>query len=86
MLTLNSLPRVKSRSQKRVGRGAGSGKGGHTVGRGQKGQRTRGKIHPLFEGQKNKKSLIQRLPLLRGKGRLKSRKKHLPYKGGKIAS
>lgn len=50
----------------------GSGRGSHTVGRGQKGQKTRRKIHPLFEGTKTKKSLIQRLPLLRGKGKLKS--------------
>lgn len=71
MLTLNLLPKIKSRRQKRVGRGIGSGKGGHTVGRGQKGQKVRGKIHPLFDGQKNKKSLIQRLPILRGKGKLK---------------
>lgn len=50
----------------------GSGKGSHTVGRGQKGQKSRRKIHPLFEGSKTKKSLIQRLPLWRGKGKLKS--------------
>lgn len=55
-----------------MGRGMGSGRGSHTVGRGQKGQKTRRKIHPLFAGTKTKKSLIQRLPLLRGKGKLKS--------------
>ncbi|OGY08339.1 MAG: hypothetical protein A2782_00750 [Candidatus Blackburnbacteria bacterium RIFCSPHIGHO2_01_FULL_43_15b] len=74
MLTLNSLPKIKSETKKRLGRGYGSGKGGHTSSRGQKGQKARGKIHPLFEGQKNKKSLIQRLPLLRGRGKLKPRK------------
>jgi len=68
------LPSIVSKSKKRVGRGLGSGKGGHTVGRGQKGQKARGKISPLFEGTKVKKSLIKRLPLLRGKGKLKSRK------------
>lgn len=77
MLTLNNLPKIKNRSSKRVGRGIGSGKGGHTVGRGQKGQKTRGKIHPLFEGTKVKKSLIQRLPLMRGKGALKPKSKPL---------
>lgn len=71
MLAINTLPKIKSRARKRLGRGYGSGKGGHTSSRGQKGQKVRGKIHPLFEGQKNKKSLIQRLPLLRGKGKLK---------------
>lgn len=74
MLTLDSLPKTKSRNKKRLGRGIGSGKGGHTSSRGQKGQKSRSKIHPLFDGQKNKKSLIQRLPILRGKGKLKSDK------------
>lgn len=63
--------KIKSRGKKRVGRGYGSGKGGHTVGRGQKGQKIRSKISPLFEGTKVKKSLIQRLPLQRGRGKLK---------------
>src|SRR3989344_947066 len=66
------LFKSKTKGKKRVGRGMGSGRGSHTVGRGQKGQKTRRKIHPLFEGTKTKKSLIQRLPLLRGKGKLKS--------------
>lgn len=70
-MKIHELPAITQRAKKRVGRGYGSGKGGHTVGRGQKGQKTRGKIYPLFEGTKTKKSLIQRLPLLRGKGRLK---------------
>lgn len=72
-MSLHTLKNVVGKSKKRVGRGLGSGKGGHTVGRGQKGQKTRGKISPLFEGTKVKKSLIKRLPLLRGKGKLKSR-------------
>jgi large subunit ribosomal protein L15 len=63
------LPKVVSRRAKRVGRGYGSGKGGHTVGRGQKGQKTRAKIGILFEGVKVKKSLYKRLPLSRGKGK-----------------
>ena len=64
-----NLPKVVTKSKKRVGRGRGSGKGGHTVGRGQKGQKTRGKIAVLFEGMKVKKSLLKRLPLARGKGK-----------------
>lgn len=70
MPNLSSLVKIVSRSQKRRGRGRGSGKGGHTVGRGQKGQRTRDKIPLTFEGTKIKKSLLKRLPLLRGKGKL----------------
>lgn len=54
---------------KRLGRGYGSGKGGHTAGRGQKGQKARAKIHILFQGLKVKKSTLKRLPLLRGRGK-----------------
>lgn len=56
---------------KRLGRGYGSGKGGHTSGRGQKGQKSRGKIHILFEGLKVKKSTLKKFPFLRGKGKNK---------------
>lgn len=69
---VNELPKIVRKSAKRLGRGYGSGKGGHTSSRGQKGQKSRGKISPLFEGTKIKKSLIQRLPFQRGKGRLNS--------------
>lgn len=68
------LPKVITKSRKRVGRGIGSGKGGHTVGRGQKGQKSRGKIGILFEGVKMKKSFLKRLPLSRGKGKFHPRK------------
>jgi len=66
------LPKIKARSKKRLGRGYGSGKGGHTSSRGTKGQKARTKIHPVFMGTKMKKSLIKRTPLLRGKGKFKS--------------
>lgn len=63
------LPKVNQRKSKRLGRGIGSGKGGHTSSRGQKGQKSRDGISVLFEGMKMKKSLIKRLPLRRGKGK-----------------
>lgn len=68
------LPVVRGR-KKRVGRGMGSGKGGHTTGRGQKGQKARGKIAVSFFGLKMKKSLLKRIPLQRGKGKFKARPK-----------
>ena len=68
-MELDKLPKITKRPKKRVGRGIGSGKGGHTVGRGAKGQKARGKVSQTFEGTKTKKSLIKRLPLLRGKGK-----------------
>ncbi len=71
-MTEIKLPKLVVRSSKRVGRGIGSGKGGHTSGRGNKGQKARGKVAINFEGTKFKKSLIKRLPLLRGKGKFNS--------------
>lgn len=73
-MKLNQLPKITTRKKKRLGRGYGSGKGGHTVGRGQKGQKSRSKVKLLFEGTKMRKSLIKRLPMRRGKGRFKSLK------------
>lgn len=67
---LQSLKPTTSKSKKRVGRGYGSGLGGHTAGRGQKGQKARNSVALWFEG--GQLPLIKRLPMLRGKGRLKS--------------
>lgn len=69
---------------KRLGRGYGSGKGGHTSGRGQKGQKSRTKIHILFEGQKVKKSSLKKLPLLRGKGKFLAKKKPITISLSKL--
>ena len=71
-MNLSRLPKTTSRPKKRVGRGYGSGKGGHTSGRGNKGQKARGSIPLLFEGTKMKKSLVKRLPFQRGKGKNKT--------------
>lgn len=71
-MNLSQLPKIVARSKKRVGRGIGSGKGGHTSSRGTKGQKARGSIPLIFEGMKMKKSLIKRLPFLRGKAKFKS--------------
>lgn len=64
------LPATAAKAKKRVGRGYGSGKGGHTSSRGQKGQLSRrgAKIPLYFEG--GNLPLIKRLPMQRGKGRL----------------
>lgn len=73
-MKLDKLPKTTVKGKKRVGRGYGSGKGGHTSGRGQKGQKSRSKIGLLFEGTKMRKSLIRRLPMRRGKNKFKSLK------------
>jgi large subunit ribosomal protein L15 len=62
-------------SKKRLGRGMGSGKGGHTSSRGQKGQKSRGGIHILFEGLKVRKSTLKKFPFLRGKGKFAPKQK-----------
>jgi large subunit ribosomal protein L15 len=69
MSILNQLTRIVDKSAKRVGRGIGSGRGGHTSGRGMKGQKSRvgSKIPLWFEG--GQLPLTKRLPMLRGKGR-----------------
>lgn len=65
---INLLPSPKTtRKSKQVGRGIGSGKGGHTTGKGTKGQTSRSgyrKPRPGFEGGQN--PLSKRLPTLRG--------------------
>lgn len=74
-MKLHELPSpIKGKITKRVGRGVGSGKGGHTVGRGTKGQRSRvGSSIPLwFEG--GQLPLNKKLPYLRGKLRFSSLK------------
>ncbi len=73
-MELKNLVKTAQKGKKRIGRGYGSGKGGHTVGRGSKGTKARTKVGLLFEGTKTKKSLLKRLPLRRGKGKLKSLK------------
>lgn len=70
-MNLSNLTKIKTKSKKRIGRGHGSGRGGHTSTRGTKGQKARGAISLIFEGTKLKKSLIKRLPLIRGKRKFK---------------
>jgi len=64
---LHELIKIKTKTRRRVGRGYGSGKGGHTVGRGQKGQKSRAgysRPRPDFEG--GSMPLSRRIPKLKG--------------------
>lgn len=83
---VNNLNRTVVGRKKRIGRGYGSGKGGHTVGRGQKGQKTRAGIGILFEGFKVKKSFIKRLPMRRGKSKFAAKDKPLVVNVEKLNS
>lgn len=71
--------------KKRLGRGYGSGKGGHTVGRGQKGQKSRTghKSTIMFEG--GNVNLYRRMPKYRGwKNRVFDQKKYEPVNVGQL--
>lgn len=64
-MKLERLSKTKfERETKRVGRGAGSGKGFHTTGRGNKGQKARYKVNVGFEG--GQVPLYKRLPQMGG--------------------
>ncbi|OGY21906.1 MAG: 50S ribosomal protein L15 [Candidatus Woykebacteria bacterium GWB1_45_5] len=64
-MQLHKLPKLKTRSKKRVGRGESSGKG-KTSGRGAKGQKKRETVKAGFEG--GQLPLYRRLPQRRGVG------------------
>lgn len=67
-MKLHEVSKVKSKLNKRIGRGIGSGKG-KTAARGTKGQKARGKIPATFTGSL---SLYKKLPLKRGKSNIKA--------------
>jgi len=71
-MKLHTRPKIVTKSGRRRGRGYGSGLGGHTSGRGQKGQKTRGKIPAHFIG--NSWVWFKRLPFIRGKSLFSPRK------------
>lgn len=64
-MDLSTLVKTTKRSQKRKGQGHGSGKV-KTSGRGQKGQKARGKI-PFTKYSGGSLAFVKRLPFLRGK-------------------
>lgn len=71
MSLLNKLVKTTAKKKKRLGRGYGSGKGGHTTNSGMKGQKSRvgAKVPLWFEG--GSLPFVKRFPFLRGKGRFK---------------
>jgi len=69
-MKLHSLTPTTTSSNKRLGRGYGSGKGGHTSSRGQKGQKSRTKVPAHFIG--TSWVWFKRLPFMRGKSRFNS--------------
>lgn len=66
-MKLHSLTKSVTKGNKRLGHGYGSGKGGHTSSRGQKGQKSRGSVRLSFTG--SSWVWFKRLPFIRGKSR-----------------
>jgi large subunit ribosomal protein L15 len=77
-MKLYNLPKIKKRKSKKIGRGYGSGKGGHTVGRGQKGQASRSGHKRLRSWIRESK--VQSLPKLRGIGKRSSKRGYFKAK------
>ncbi len=75
-MKFNELEKSNRRSDKRIGRGQGSGKG-KTSGRGSKGQKARGKVPIGFVGSL---PLYKKLPLVRGKGNARRSAKPIAIK------
>jgi large subunit ribosomal protein L15 len=69
-MKLDTLPKITARKNKRLGHGYGSGKGGHTSSRGQKGQKARNGVRLSFTG--SSWVWFKRLPFMRGKSRFNS--------------
>ena len=69
-MKLHQKIKVVDRRKKRLGQGYGSGKGGHTSSRGQKGQKARNHVRLSFTG--SSWVWFKRLPFIRGKSRFNS--------------
>ncbi len=77
---LHQLVKTTTTDKKRLGRGYGSGKGGHTSSRGQKGQKSRSGYKPARSGwEGGQMPLSRRLPKLKGfsRGFIKSTRKEV---------
>ncbi len=68
MVELNTLSKIQgnSKKKKRIGRGFGSGKGGHTSTKGMKGQKARKGVKPNIWFEGGQTPLVRRLPFING--------------------
>lgn len=81
-MKLDKLPKITRRAQKRVGRGAGSGKG-KMSGRGSKGQKSRGKVALGFIG--GTLPFYKKIPYRRGLGNSKRSPEAIPVSLDKLS-
>ncbi len=77
-MKLNNLKKTTGKKSKRRGRGYGSGKGGHTVGFGQKGQSSRSGFKKLRGWIRETK--IKSIPKLRGIGKRSAKRGYFKNK------
>lgn len=77
-MELHHLNKIGRRKAKRIGRGYGSGKGGHTVGRGQKGQTSRSGYKKFRSWVRESK--IKSLPKLKGIGKRSAKRGYFKTK------
>ncbi|TXH03256.1 MAG: 50S ribosomal protein L15 [Candidatus Moraniibacteriota bacterium] len=73
-MKLHTLSKIIKSRNKRLGQGYGSGRGGHTSSRGQKGQKSRGSVRLSFTG--SSWVWFKRLPFIRGKSRFETISNH----------
>ncbi|EKD94113.1 MAG: hypothetical protein ACD_27C00038G0018 [uncultured bacterium] len=76
-MKLHTQPKLTTSKNKRLGHGYGSGKGGHTSSRGQKGQKSRGSVRLSFTG--SSWVWFKRLPFMRGKALFTARLPKLTF-------
>lgn len=85
MNILASLPKIVDKKKKRVGRGAGSGRGAKSSRGTTRHQSARETIKIIYEGGQN--AITKKFPLLRGKGKNKSQANKLyPVALAKLSS
>ena len=82
-MKLNKSTKIFNKKKKKVGRGYGSGKGGHTVGKGMKGQASRSGFKKVKGWIRESK--IRSLPKLRGIGKRSAKRGYVNSKVNYVA-
>lgn len=77
-MELSKLAKIGKKKKKRIGRGYGSCKGGHTVGKGQKGQSSRSGFKKLRSWIRESK--VRSYPKLRGIGKRSAKRGYVRVK------
>lgn len=79
-----NAPKPNQKNKKRIGRGQGTGKGGHTVGRGHNGQRARSGFKERFWFEGGQMPLQRRIPKFGFKNRFRT--EYVPLNVDRLAA